>query len=398
MDEDELVIPKVATLQHKTEHSFILGCGKCLDRPLCGGLQIYGPALSCLDHCACADPATCKFVCPRNPALYAKRMAEVNGFQLTDIEKRSTLPFPDLPEFIPVMYRSLRLERPVDLDLVAIPFSEMYRRKGKLAVPHTRQELEAKFRLRADTKIVLTGVEHDCHVEQWWGSVGRRDVVRGLRDLGVVCATTPNFSLMTDVPRHDNMHAIKRIALIWGQLHDAGVPTALHLNGRTDHDFLRFREFLQAHNEIEAIAFEFTTGAANKDRGQYFSELLIGLANEIKRPLTLILRGGLAWASVLAPHFGRIVLLDTDGFHRTVNRRRATVIPGNRLHWQKNPTPKGFPLDELLAHNLEVVRAWVCERRQVRDLAKPSRPVVRSPAKSQLEPDTHDESPQIRLL
>lgn len=398
MSEDALAIPKVEALQHMAKHSYILGCGKCLDRPLCGGLQIYGPALSCLEHCTCADPASCKLVCPRNPVAYVKRLAEVNGFQLSDIAKRSALPFPELPEFISIMYRSLRLERSVELDLIAIPFSEMYRRKGKLAIPYTRQELEAKFRLKPGTKVVLTGVEHDCHVEQWWGSVGRRDVVRELRNLGVICATTPNFSLMTDVPRHDNMHAIKRIALTWSQLHDAGVPTAIHVNGRTDHDFLRFREFLQAHDEIEAIAFEFTTGSANQARGQYYADLLIRLANEIERPLTLILRGGLGWASYLAPHFGRIVILDTDGFHRTVNRRRAALLMGNRLHWQKNPTPKDSPLDELLAHNLEVVSRWVRERRQVREFAKVSLPTTKTSVTSQRKSDAHDETPQIRLL
>lgn len=391
------------TLQHRAEYSFILGCGKCVERPLCGGLQIHGlgPALSCLDHCDCSDPAACDLVCPRNPLSYTRRVAEVNGFDLANIEKRPSLPFPDLPQFIPVMYRSLRLDRPMNLDLVAIPFSEMYRRKGKgkLAEPYTRQELETKFRLRPDTRIVLSGVELDCHVEQWCGSVGRRDVVRGLRDVGVICATTPNFSLMADVPRHDNLHAIKRIGLIWSQLHDAGVPTALHVNGRTDHDFLRFREFLQVHDEIEAVAFEFTTGAANKERGRYYADLLIRLAGEIGRPLTLVLRGGLVWASLLSRHFGNVVLLDTDAFNKTVYRFRGTLTPEGRLRWQKSPTPSGAPLDELLAKNLDVVSRRTPEYRKT-DVPRTIRAetVARRNPGSERELGAHDESRQGSLL
>ncbi len=398
MAEKTGIIHQVATLQHKAEHTFMLGCPGCPDRSFCGGLQIQSPELSCLDNCPCVGPARCGLVCPRNPTSFAKRVAEVNGFDLGNIAKRSSLPFPRIPDLISQLYRSLPLARPVDLDLVAIPFSEMYRRRGKLAMPYTRSELEAKFRLGPHTKIALSGVEQDEHVEQWWGSVGRRDVVRILLDLGVIFATTPNFSLTVNAPRHDDLHAMKRIALVWSQLHDAGVPTALHVNGRTDHDFFRLREFLQFHTEIEAIAFEFTTGAAKKERGQYFAELLIRLAGDLARPLTLIVRGGVAWASLLAPHFGQIVLLETDAFHKTVNRKRAALTPSGRLHWQHNPTAEGAPLDELLAHNLAVMSVWVRHRRELGGFPRTARPITQTSATSQSDAQGHNESPQLGLL
>jgi hypothetical protein len=392
-DESQAVAP-IAALQHKIEHSFLLGCGKCVDRSLCGGLQIQAPALSCLDHCACVDPNVCKLVCPRNPKSFVERVQEVNGFELANIERRPALAFPDVPKLIPLMYRSLPLARPIDFELVAIPFSEMYRRKGKVAELYTREELETKFRLKTDTRIVLSGVENDRHVEQWWGSIGRRDVVRGLKELGVVFATTPNFSVMADVPRHDNMHAIKRIALVWSQLHDAQVPTALHLNGRTDHDFFRFREFLQVHEEIEAISFEFTTGTANKERGQFFVDRLIRLSGEVRRPLILVLRGGIAWAAVLSPYYAHIIILETVAFVKTVKRKRAVRTTGINLGWQSSDTPNGAPLDELLAHNLEAVSRWVSDRRQMVETPKALKASNGSIRKS----NTNDKSVQLRLL
>lgn len=397
-EETEAAAPPVAALQHKRKHSFLLGCGKCVDRTLCGGLQIQASALSCLDHCVCADPMACKLVCPRNTKSFAERVREVNGFDLANIEKRPPLAFPDVPKLIPLMYRSLPLARPVDLKLVAIPFSEMYRRKGKRAELYTRQELETKFRLGTDTRIVLSGVENDRHVEQWWASIGRRDVVLGLKELGVVFATTPNFSLMADVPRHDNMHAMKRIALVWSQLHDAGVPTALHVNGRTEHDFFRFREFLQIHEEIEAISFEFTTGAANNERGKYFADLLIRLSREVGRPLILVLRGGIRWMSLLSPDYAHIISMETTAFVKTVKRKRAVQTITNNLGWQRSDTPKGAPLDELLAHNLEAMRRWASNRSQMAEVPRAFKPLGIASHGSKRNSNTHNETHQLRLL
>lgn len=398
MDEQALRIPSVTKLQHRSGQSLLLGCDRCPDRPLCGGLQIEAPALSCLDNCTCADPAACDLVCPRNPKAFAKRLREVNGFHLSDIEKRTRLAFPPAPDTVHLVYRSLPLEQPVGLDVVAIPFSEIYRRRGRRAEPRTRRELETKFGLGPNTRIILSGVELDSRVEQWWGSTGRREIAQGLPDLGVILATTPNFSLMTDVPRHDNLHAMKRIALVWSQLHDAKVPTALHLNGRTQHDFMRYREFLQHHDEIDAVAFEFTTGTATNERGPFYIEMLSRLAGDLHRPLHLILRGGPRWANALSKHYGRISVIDTTAFVRTVKRKFAVLRGEQRLSWEHYPTVEGERLDALLSHNLAVVSQWLSQVRSA-----PS-PVRRTPSRTtfahelQCDLDPHNETLQLRLL
>jgi hypothetical protein len=54
-------------------------------------------------------------------------------------------------------------------------------------------------------------------------------------------ATTPNYSLFVDRPRWDDLHAMKRIAIVHGEFLEAGMPGALHVNGRTDRDFERWR-------------------------------------------------------------------------------------------------------------------------------------------------------------
>ncbi len=344
-----------STVWHKREQTLLLGCGNCPDRPICGGLQIRASIMSCQDFC-CGTPNTCTIVCPKSPD-FPRRVHEVQGFSLMHIEKRGPLSFPKSPNVLPLIYRSLPLLRPVPASIVAIPFSEAYWRRGKYAMPHARTALNAKFRLAPDTKLVLSGVENDRRVEKWWGSHGKEDVLGAIREMDILFATVPNFSSAADVPRHANMHGLKRIALVWTQLHDASIPAAVHANCRTDRDFARFGEFLKFHDEIEALAFEYTTGTANAECGEYFTSLLCELADQLARPMTLVLRGGVRWIAKLSRHYTSVVMLDTSACMRTINRKRAVFEPGRKLRWRKNPTKKGEPLDELLAHNLEVVAA-----------------------------------------
>lgn len=155
------------SLQHVPVHTPLLECGTCPDRPHCGGLQVKASLLSCLDHCTCEDKATCDVVCPRNPS-FVHRIREIRGFGLSDIRKRKRLQFPVLPDLIHLIFRSPKLAGPIPLDIVAIPFSEVYKRKGRRGILLTREELERKFKLTPSAKILLTGVEEDEHVEQWW--------------------------------------------------------------------------------------------------------------------------------------------------------------------------------------------------------------------------------------
>jgi len=63
--------------------------------------------------------------------------------------------------------------------------------------------------------VILTGTALDPPLERWW-SLGRErlDAIRVLRDLGITLVTTPNFSLFTNHPRWDDLHSMKRIAIV----------------------------------------------------------------------------------------------------------------------------------------------------------------------------------------
>lgn len=381
-------------LRHDGNFTSGLGCIECPEKRLCGGLHVEAGLFSCLDHCNCTDKIACDVVCPRNPA-YTARIREVGGLDLGALKKRRPLRAPKLPDVIPLFYRSPKIQRPIDCEFAAIPFNETYRRVGRVGVPLSRSELNQKFKFSANTKLVLSGVENDRHVEQWWGSGGRKELLAGIRDLGIVFATTPNFSAMLDVPRHDNLHALKRIALSWAELHDAGIPTALHVNAINEHDFRSIRDFLTFHTEIALISFEFTTGSANRDAGQFFCGELVRLTQSLRRRLTLVLRGGVQWLPSLAPAFEQIVMIDTSSAMGAVNRRRAVLAPGGHIKWYRCPTEQGDPLDELLAHNLKVVSTWLSVRKST---AAPLRPQHSVTAGSNVERHADNEAAQRSLL
>lgn len=369
-----------------------LGCVQCPDRKLCGGYQVEAGLYSCLDHCTCVDTAACDLVCPNN-SKYTDFVKEVGGLDLANIEKRRLLPTPLVPDVVPLFYRSPRLAKSIDCPVAAIPFNETYRRSGQIGTALTRSELDQKFKFGTGTRLVLSGVEYDHHVEQWWSSGGRKELLAGIRALGVMLATTPNFSTMLDVPRHDNLHALKRIALAWAELHDARIPTALHINALNERDFRSLRSFLAFHAEIACVSFEYTTGSARREWGRFYTDELIKLAREVARPLILVLRGGVHWLHLLIPEFRRVVVLDTNPAMLTVNRRRAVLMPNGVLKDHRFRTARNEPLDELLAHNLEVCGQWLRLR-----MASAAPVAAKRPTALELKREANNEAAQGSFL
>jgi hypothetical protein len=153
------------------------------------------------------------------------------------------------------------------------------------------------------------------------------------------------------------MHAMKRIALVHSEFQSEGLPAALHVNGRTDADFRRWTDFVGERPEITHLAYEFTTGTGWAGRQQQHAAWLYGLATAVKRPLQLLLRGGIEVASTLANSFERVTVLDTTSFFKTMMRKRAYL--NGRLSWVQAPTEVGAPVDALFAENLKTVQTWI---------------------------------------
>ncbi len=207
------------------------------------------------------------------------------------------------------------------------------------------------FGLDLSTAIIASGTAKDPALERWWelGTSGRVEILRQLATLGITAITTPNFSVFSDVPRWDNFHDMKRIALCWREILDAGVPAALHVNARATRDWERWADFVRFHAEVDAIAYEFATGAAA--RFSYHVDELCHLADRVGRPLNLIVRGALPALAKLRQAYAVVSMIDSTTYMRSANRKIAVLRKNGAITWKDAPDRPAVDMDSLTEHN-----------------------------------------------
>jgi len=343
---------------HRRNLPMCLGCFPCPHLRTCGGITIERSVNDCFDFCECKSRSNCAFVCPLNPKNFVARFREVGGFELNDLARSPTMAWPSLPLLVPILpngySRSTRLNAPA----VAVPLNKLFGAKTGKPAHSDREELAQHFSFLADAKLVVSGVGYDQHLENYWSAARGADFPQHLAQLNPALVTTPNFSLFSDVPRTDDQYNMKRIAICWQELAALGLPTALHVNARTDYDWRRWAQFLKAHPEVGGVAFEFRTGGAPPRRGAWYRDRLIELSQIVGRKLGLVLRGGLLFLRDLARCFC-ITFLSHSPVIRALRRRKLVWKPGTKDAWQRTPVPNGSALDRLVVHNIHVYGAMV---------------------------------------
>jgi hypothetical protein len=351
-----LVSPPDAALWYDATRPLALGCTLCPDFDLCGGLRIEGGIFDCRSLCACQRGGRkCSGVCRSDQRTFLKRVREVGGFGLDDVPRTTALAVPAISDYVPIIYDGTNRRKLLAGGTVAVPLLSLFNRKSGTGRFEDRAEMLSFFRLTASTRVIVTGVDIDRSLERWWWFGDRPRLIATLHGLGIEMVTGPNFSLFTDVTRHDNFHNMKRLALIWAEFMAGGMLCALHVNGRTDTDYKRWTAFVAERAEVSLIAFEFTTGTVG-NRGDYHRDQLLALAAEARRPLHLILRGGSRHLRALTSAFTSVSVLDAGPYMKTKQRQKAQILFGGDVDWKSSPTPEGQPLDDLLRHNIELVR------------------------------------------
>lgn len=345
-------------LWHDRErHTPSMGCTNCPDRAVCGGLQLAGSLYDCLGFC-CQTPGDCDAVCRYKPEEFAQRVREVGGFSFDNVPRSSVLAVPLLPPLVPVLYHGCKRILPFQAATVCLPlYSVIERINGETRYANAT-ELAKGFKIATSVPIMLTGTASDPPLERWWAlGPKRRDRIRALRELGVQLVTTPNYSLFVDQPRWDDLHSLKRIAIVHEEFLREGLPAALHLNARTDRDWDRWRDYIAARSEVTHVAFEFATGAGWGLRTEWHLKKLVALAAAVGRPLHLIMRGGAKLLPVLTRAFAEITLLETSVFMKTASRQRAFLSAPGVVNWRSSRTKKAETVDSLLTENWQVVAA-----------------------------------------
>ena len=127
-----------------------------------------------------------------------------------------------------------------------------------------RQQLRSGYKLRQDTRILLTGVDVDGPLETFWAEHRVSDVCKALTELDVIGVTIPNYSFFTDGPRFQILRNRKRILLVAERLSAAGVPVSLHIHGNTPRDWDFWLNFLK---DSHSRAFNGNAGIPKWARG-----------------------------------------------------------------------------------------------------------------------------------
>lgn len=349
-------------LWHEVARPSHLGCNACPERSICGGLRVKARLFDCLNLC-CERPEKCDNVCRSHPD-YADRVREVGTFALETVPQTAAITPPVLPLLIPVLFHGSRRSLVIAPQAVAMPLYRMFSRRDGSPRFESREALCGAYGVAAETLIVLTGTDCDAPLERWWsiGEMKRRNIIRALLRVGVSLVTTPNYSLFTDVPRWNDLHSIKRIALVHHEFMSEGLLAALHVNGRTATDFLRWTAYLVARPEITHLAYEFTTGTRWAGRREQHAAWLCKLVAAVNRPLHLLVRGGVEVLPQLARAFTGITVLETSIFMKTIKRQRASLNGNSRVDWVPSPTMAGASIDDLFIHNLDTVSGWFSKR------------------------------------
>lgn len=340
-----------ALTDDSTRNSLSLGCGACSLRDVCGGLHVADPLLSCSDLC-CGAPKFCSRVCRIFPERYVSLTREVGGFSFDDVPRTSATPHSIKSGIAPLIYHGSGRLIQSNGTLFSVRLADLVNfRTGALRF-NSRLDLATHFRIPERATLIVSGVDHDHRIEPWWSLAERRStIIRGMKSLGVAAVTTPNFSVLLDRPRPDDLHAMKRIAIVFEEFQREGIACALHPNGRTFRDFERWGVFISERSEVALLAYEFITGPRRKARVQFHLDQLSSIAEKCSRPLDIIVRGDPEIIPILRQSFRHVIYIETTSFLKTVQRQRAIRMSNAGLSWRSHTLSPETALDELLAHN-----------------------------------------------
>lgn len=340
--------------QDEKQWPISLGCHQCPDIALCGGISSESKRYHCYDNC-CGGQSDCQIVCRNNPK-FVDQHNEIRGFELGTIQK--TLPLaPVLPHGpVPLFYHGTHRAETLELEAVFLRLRELINFRSQCVKFRSKEQLCKYFGIAACTKIYVTGIDQDKYIEKWWALTSkiRPYLISQLKAVGVSLITTPNYSMMMDVPRLDNLHSMKRIADNFSEFQHLGLASALHPNSRTDRDFDRWAELIAERREIKTLAYEFKTGAGHKDRIEMHILGLSEIAARCDRDLDIIIRGNTNSIGPLLKAFRIVTYIETSAFMKTVKRQKAIRYGNDRLKWIPHKADgTTIPLKNLFAHNLD---------------------------------------------
>jgi len=363
------------------------GCMKCVFFPICGGLEADAGHYDCFDLCK-GNCSSCDNICPHN-SQFPHWLAQVRGLRfdnLKGIEQHEA----SVPLYVPKVQHGYSRCIPLEWPVVAISTYELFHRNrhGHYTTTFTSgAQLRRHFVLDTKTRIILTGVAADKHVERYWAHRRRDRAPQQLANLGIDLVIGPNFSHFLDVPRTDNLFNRKRQLICLEELSEAGVSPVPTLSAVRPRDWAFWRKYLAQNPTITFVAAEFQTGNKKKAEAVRVLKRIAQIQHDIGRALHIILIGGGRFLEEASSRFADITVIDSRPFMACVKRQGLRFSDANARCFPC-PTAAGAPIDDLLLLNLAGYSKWIDGR------ARRSRQNTSRPTRSRGR--TFSRRPQIR--
>jgi hypothetical protein len=153
---------------HDARQSMGLGCSNCHDKLVCGGLQVSSSFLDCMDLCQCTDASRCSYVCPARPERFVSRVWEIGGFGLTSIPRAQTVPLPQFPRVIPLIYHGYHRQNALKSPAVAIKLHDLVDYPSGQLKFGSKADIAACFKFAPDADLVLTVRSYFEGVQKLW--------------------------------------------------------------------------------------------------------------------------------------------------------------------------------------------------------------------------------------
>jgi len=282
-----------------------LDCQRCPALARCGGRSNFCRLGTCSD-CA-SDPLRRMDV----------RRAIIEHLGGLDLEWPRPVLHPDLPELpdhLPVLVQAY--SDPVDLPWVALHGGRVFGVTGGRITPKHRRPLRDVYRLAPATKIALQLYVEDRVLEGLWAK--RRQLIPELVEMGFDLVLTPNYSVWRDRSRFEATVQIRRSAVFYHELVEAGACAVPDVGwSRFEPDGRLWAEWINSQPGLQAISI-FCGGRKIHAEVRAHRETVedIGLFHRAVRPDVTFILGGIHAAERLAD------------YRRVAPGRRLVIVNG----------------------------------------------------------------------
>lgn len=320
----------------------------------------------CFAHCGPVCIAGgCDQACPFHEEDYVLKQMEVGGEDYWPPVDLHVPTFEKLPFYIPAIRHGYGRVEPFQgpNKLVALSLYDVLRHSGEVRGTLAQSGdpalvLRERFKLAADSEIVVISTGFDSKLESFAANYGSANIGATLASLRLAGITPPNYSFFrstngSPITRTDVRWNFRRILRACADLSADGIPMIPHLNAETAKDWDDWTRFLAERPQIRFVAKEFQTGLRRGASAELTLKRFTRMQEVLGRRLHPILIGGAQFRRQIAQVFDEFTFVNSVPFMKALHRHVVDLDQDLSTRWIKEATERGEPADAHLRLNVE---------------------------------------------